>query len=178
MSFAALSTVIAVFENIITMTVELGNWSRKKSLLVNLVLIFVLSVPAILGFNVLSGIHPMGGTSTIMDAEDFLVSSNILPLGSLTYVLFCVRKNGWGWDAFLNEVNTGSGSKLPAWIRGYMTYALPALVCLIYLKGYYDTFSQKSLPVFCAWMLFAAALLALIFWASFSRKKSPSKLAK
>ena len=108
-----------------------------------------------------------------MDAEDFLVSSNILPLGSLTYVLFCVRKNGWGWDAFLNEVNTGSGSKLPAWIRGYMTYALPALVCLIYLKGYYDTFSQKSLPVFCAWMLFAAALLALIFWASFSRKNLP-----
>ena len=178
MSFAALSTVIAVFENIITMTVELGNWSRKKSLLVNLVLLFVLSVPAILGFNVLSGIHPMGGTSTIMDAEDFLVSSNILPLGSLTYVLFCVRKNGWGWNAFLNEVNTGSGSKLPAWVRGYMTYALPALVCLIYLKGYYDTFSQKSLPVFCAWMLFAAALLVLIFWASFSHKKSPSKLAK
>ena len=96
----ALSTVIAVFENIITMTVELGSWTRKKSLLVNLVLIFVLSLPAILGFNLLSGFQPFGDGSSVMDLEDFLVSYNILPLGSLIYVLFCVRKNGWGWESF------------------------------------------------------------------------------
>ena len=113
----------------------------------------------------------MGGTSTIMDAEDFLVSSNILPLGSLTYVLFCVRKNGWGWDAFLNEVNTGSGSKLPAWIRGYMTYALPALVCLIYLKGYYDTFAPKGTLLLCIWMCVALLFVLFIGYLAFGHSR-------
>ncbi len=98
MSFAALSTVIAVFENIITMSVELWDWSRKKSLIVNLVMILVLTMPAVFGFNLLKNIQPMGAGSTIMDLENFLVSSNLLPLGSLVGVLFCVRKNGWGWE--------------------------------------------------------------------------------
>ncbi|MCI5910138.1 MAG: sodium-dependent transporter [Oscillospiraceae bacterium] len=175
MSFAALSTVIAVFENIITMTVELGNWSRKKSAIINLAAIFVLSIPAILGFNVLSSVQPLGKGTTIMDLEDFLVSSNLLPLGSLVVVLFCVRKNGWGWDDFRNEVNTGKGKHLPNALRLYITYVVPALICIIYLKGYYDTFSGKSLPIFIFWMIFAVLLLGLIFWASFSKKKAVIK---
>ena len=178
MSFAALSTVIAVFENIITMTVELGSWTRKKSLLVNLVLIFVLSLPAILGFNLLSGFQPFGDGSSVMDLEDFLVSYNILPLGSLIYVLFCVRKNGWGWEKFLAEVNEGTGTKLPAWLRGYMAYVVPTLICLIYLKGYYDMFAGKGTGVLLGWMAFAVLLLAVIFWVCFSTGKKPAVKAE
>lgn len=163
--------MIAVFENIITMTVELGSWSRKKSLLVNLVLIFVLSLPAILGYNLLSGFQPFGDNSTIMDLEDFLVSYNILPLGSLIFVLFCVRKNGWGWNHFLKEANTGAGLSVPGWIRGYMTYVVPLLICLIYLKGYYDMFAAKGWLVLAAWMCVAVGLLALIFWICFAAGK-------
>ncbi len=163
MSFAALSTVIAVFENIITMTVELKNWSRKKALLLNLGLIFILSLPAILGFNVLSGFQPFGEGTGVMDLEDFLVSYNILPLGSLTYVLFCVRKNGWGWNHFLAEVNTGTGARVPTWIRRYITYVVPALIVLIYLKGYYDMFSGSGWLILCAWMCLAIVLLGIIF---------------
>lgn len=92
MSFAALSTIIAVFEEILAFFMDIGGWSRKKAVGVNFVLITVLSLPAILGFNVLSGIQPLGEGSNIMDMEDFLVSSNLLPLGSLVFVLFCVRK--------------------------------------------------------------------------------------
>ncbi|WP_295213869.1 sodium-dependent transporter [Ruminococcus sp.] len=175
MSFAALSTVIAVFENIITMTVELGSWSRKKSLLVNLVLIFALSLPAILGFNLLSGFQPFGDGSTVMDLEDFLVSYNILPLGSLTFVLFCVRKNGWGWNNFLEEVNTGTGRRVPKWIRGYLTYVVPTLICLIYLKGYYDMFATKGWLVLSAWMCLAVVLLGLIFWICSAAGKRQTK---
>ena len=171
MSFAALSTVIAVFENIITMSVELWNWSRKKSLLMNLVLIFVLTIPAVFGFSSLSGIHPLGGGTTIMDFEDFLVSSNILPLGSLVCVLFCVKKNGWGWENFIAEANMGEGRHIPNSIRTYMTYAVPALIAFIYLKGYYDTFSDRSLPVLCFWMAVAVVLLTLVLLAAFTTSK-------
>ena len=171
MSFAALSTVIAVFENIITMSVELWDWSRKKSLIVNLVMILVLTMPAVFGFNLLKNIQPMGAGSTIMDLEDFLVSSNLLPLGSLVGVLFCVRKNGWGWENFIKEANTGKGKHIPNWLRSYMAYVVPALICFIYLKGYYDTFSSRSLPVLIGWMCFAVILLVLIFWATFSKSK-------
>ena len=171
MSFAALSTVIAVFENIITMSVELWDWSRKKSLIVNLVMILVLTMPAVFGFNLLKNIQPMGAGSTIMDLEDFLVSSNLLPLGSLVGVLFCVRKNGWGWENFIKEANTGKGKHIPDGLRSYMSYVVPALICFIYLKGYYDTFSNRSLPVLIGWMCFAVILLVLIFWATFSKSK-------
>lgn len=118
----------------------------------NLVLIFVLSLPAILGFNLLSGFQPFGDGSSVMDLEDFLVSYNILPLGSLVYVLFCVRKNGWGWEKFLAEVNEGTGLKLPGWLRGYMAYVVPTLICLIYLKGYYDMFAGKGTGTLIGWM--------------------------
>ena len=127
---------------------DIGGWSRKKAVGVNFVLITVLSLQAILGFNVLSGIQPLGEGSNIMDMEDFLVSSNLLPLGSLVFVLFCVRKNGWGFENFLKEANKGEGIKFPHWIRLYMQYILPLIVVIIYLKGYYDMFSGKSTAVF------------------------------
>ena len=140
MSFAALSTIIAVFENIISFGIDLWGWSRKKSVLVNLVLIILLSVPCVLGFNVLSGLHPLGGSSNIMDFEDFIVSNNLLPLGSLVYLLFCVTRYGWGWDNFIAEANAGKGAKFPKWIRPYVTFILPVIILFIFVQGYISKF--------------------------------------
>ena len=173
MSFAALSTIIAVFENIIAMFMDMCSWSRKKSVAVNFVLITALSMPAILGFNLLSNIQPLVEGSSIMDLEDFLVSSNLLPLGSLAFVMFCVRKNGWGFENFIKEANHGDGIKFPHWIRLYMQYILPVIVTIIYLKGYYDTFKSKGTAMLVGWFIFAAFLLAVIFGISIftGRKK-------
>ena len=173
MSFAALSTIIAVFENIVAMFMDMAGWSRKKSVAVNFILITALSMPAILGFNLLSNIQPLGEGSTIMDLEDFLVSSNLLPLGSLVFVMFCVRKNGWGFENFIKEANKGDGIKFPHWIRLYMQYILPIIVTIIYLKGYYDTFKNKGTGLLIFWMCFACALLLVIFTISIftGRKK-------
>ena len=118
MSFAALSTVLAVFENILACCRDLFGWSRKKACLINCILMLILSLPCALGFNVLSGIHPMGGTSTFLDLEDFLVSNLILPIGSLIFLLFSVSKRGWGWENFLAEANAGKGPKVKNWMRG------------------------------------------------------------
>ena len=173
MSFAALSTIIAVFENIIAMFMDMCSWCRKKCVGVNFVLITALSLPAILGFNLLSNIQPLGEGSSIMDLEDFLVSSNLLPLGSLAFVMFCVRKNGWGFENFIKEANHGDGIKFPHWIRLYMQYILPVIVTIIYLKGYYDTFKSKGTAMLVGWFIFAAFLLAVIFGISIftGRKK-------
>lgn len=173
MSFAALSTVIAVFENILSFYMDIAGWERKKAVGLNIVLISLLSLPAVLGFNVLSGIQPLGQGSTIMDAEDFLVSYNLLPLGSMTFVLFCIRKNGWGYKNFLAEVNTGAGKKIPASgaLQFYMTYLLPFIIAIVYLKGYYDMFKTQELPILIGWMIFAVALLALIFGVTFRKPK-------
>ena len=130
MSFAALSTIIAVFENIISFGIDLWGWTRKKSVLVNLVLILVLSLPCVLGFNVWSGIAPLGAGSTIQDLEDFIVSNNLLPLGSLLYLLFCTSRYGWGWDNFIAEADAGKGIKFPKWARFYVSYILPLIVLL------------------------------------------------
>lgn len=140
MSFAALSTIIAVFENIISYALDLWNWSRKKAVLVNIAIIIILSLPCVLGFNLLSGIQPMGPGSNIMDIEDFIVSNNLLPLGSLVYLLFCVSKYGWGWKNFLTEANTGKGMKFPKWIRFYVTFILPLIVLAIFVQGYLAKF--------------------------------------
>lgn len=171
MAFAALSTVIAVCENIISFYMDMLEWKRKKAVIVNVVAIIVLSMPAVLGYNVLSGFQPLGEGSTIMDLEDFLVSYNILPLGGLIFVLFCVKKNGWGFFNFLEEANTGVGKKLPNWLRYYMTYVLPAIIVAVYLKGYYDTFAKRGTVVLAGWMAFAFILLALIFGISFYQGK-------
>ena len=109
MSFAALSTVIAVFENIISFAIDLWGWSRKKAILVNLVVILVLSMPCVLGFNVLSSIQPLGAGTTIQDLEDFIISNNLLPIGSVLYLLFCTSRYGWGWKNFIAEADAGKG---------------------------------------------------------------------
>ncbi len=128
MSFAALSTVLAVFELIIACCMDLFGWSRKKACLMNFILMCILSLPCVLGFNVLSGIHPLGGSSTILDLEDYIVSNIILPVGSLIFVLFCTSRYGWGWDKFVAEANEGKGLKVAKWMRPYMTYVLPLIV--------------------------------------------------
>ena len=138
MSFAALSTVIAVFENIISFAMDLWNWTRKKAVLVNIVAVTILSIPCVLGFNVWSDVSILG--FGIMDFEDFMVSNNLLPLGSLVYLFFCVSKYGWGWDNFMAEVNQGKGMKFPKWIRIYVTYILPLIVLFIFVQGYISKF--------------------------------------
>ena len=140
MAFAALSTVLAVFENIICCGMELTGCSRRKSSLVNLVLIIALSMPCVLGYNLWAwdGFAVFGGA--VLDFEDFLVSNLFLPLGSLVYLLFCVTKYGWGWDNYKKEVNTGKGLKMHDWMRGYLTYVLPVIVLFIFAFGIYDKF--------------------------------------
>ena len=169
MSFAALSTVIAVFENIISFYMDMKGMERRQAVRINIVLITLLSIPAVLGFNLLSGIQPMGAGSTIMDLEDFLVSSNLLPLGSMVFVMFCMKKNGWGWNSFLQEVNTGAGRAFPGAVvlRLYMTYILPLIIVVVYLKGYYDIFKEKGTVSLIGWMTFAVALLVgivVVMW--------------
>lgn len=138
--FAALSTVIAVFENILAWWMDLKGWSRKKAVAVNCLLILLLSLPCVLGFNVLSGVQPLGEGSTVMDLEDFIVSNNILPLGSLIYLLFCTSKRGWGWKNFTAEANAGNGLRFPKWIRIYVSYILPLIVLAIFIQGYIAKF--------------------------------------
>ncbi len=140
MSFAALSTIIAVFENIISFAMDKWNWSRRKAVLVNLILILVLSIPCVLGFNVLSGFQPLGAGTTIQDLEDFLISDNLLPIGSVVYLLFCVSKRGWGWKNFLQEANTGNGLKFPSSVRWYAKWILPLIVFIIFIFGYWNKF--------------------------------------
>ena len=138
--FAALSTIIAVFENLISFCMDKWNWSRKKGVLVNLVGVLVLSMPCVLGYNLWAwdGFAVFGGA--VLDFEDFLVSNLFLPLGSLVYLLFCVSRYGWGWDNYKKEVNTGKGMKIHDWMRGYLTYGLPVIVLFIFAFGIYDKF--------------------------------------
>ena len=141
MSFAALSTVIAVFENIISFAIDLWGWSRRKAILVNLVLILVLSMPCVLGFNVWSAIQPLGAGTTIQDLEDFIISNNLLPIGSVLYLLFCTRRYGWGWKNFIAEADEGKGVKFPKWARFYVTYILPIIVVAILIISYVQKFA-------------------------------------
>lgn len=140
MTFAALSTIIAVFQNIIQYARDLWNWPLWKSVLINGVVLIVLSIPCVLGLTDWSS-FTIGGKN-IMDIEDFLVSNNILPLGSMVYLLFCVTRYGWGWDNFLREANTGKGMKFPSGkgIRFYLTYILPLIVLVIFVQGYMGIF--------------------------------------
>lgn len=140
MSFAALSTIIAVFENIISFGMDLFHWSRKKSVMIHLILILVLSLPCALGFNVLNFIQPLGVGTTIQDLEDFLVTYNFLPLGSLAYLIFCTSRYGWGFKNFLGEVNTGKGISFPKWTYCYLKYILPLIIIFIFVQGYWSFF--------------------------------------
>ena len=140
MSFAALSTVFAIFENIICMIMEMFGVSRKKSCLINLFVIFLTSVPCALGFNEWSWswLKVFGGS--ILDFEDFLVSNLMLPIGALCYLIFCTRDCGWGWNNYFKEVNAGRGLAVQPWMRGYLTYVLPFIIIFIILYGLWEKF--------------------------------------
>ena len=135
MVFAALSTVLAVFENIVSMCMDEFGWSRKKACFINIPLMILLSLPCALGSNLLSGFQPLGAGSQVLDLEDFIVSNLMLPLGSLTFLLFCVTRIGWGWDNFVTEANQGTGMKIRNWMRPYMTYVLPFIIILIFVMN-------------------------------------------
>jgi NSS family neurotransmitter:Na+ symporter len=122
-----------------TITSEMFGWDHKKNVLYNLIGMLVLSLPCALGFNVWSFIQPMGAGTTIQDLEDFIVSNNLLPLGSLFYVLFCTAKNGWGWDAFLEEANAGNGIAFSHKIKFYCSVILPLIILIIFIQGYITT---------------------------------------
>ena len=134
MTFAAFSTVLAVFENIVCCVGELTLWSRKKACLICCVGIFLLSLPCLLGYNLWSGVRPIAGHD-ILDSEDFMVSNVMLPLGSALFVLFCTVRYGWGWKNFMAEANEGTGLKVAQWMRPYMTYVLPVIVLVIFIIG-------------------------------------------
>ena len=140
MSFAALSTIIAVFENIISFAMDLWGWERKKAVVFNVILILILSMPCVLGFNIWSDFAPLGAGSTVQDLEDFIVSNNLLPLGSLLYLLFCTSRYGWGWDNFIAEADAGVGLKFPKAIRFYVSYILPLLILFIFITGWWQKF--------------------------------------
>lgn len=133
MTFASFSTVIAVFENLQANAIDNFGWSRKKASLINCAFILVASVPCVLGFNLWSGVTPLG--KGILDFEDFLVSNLMLPLGSLVYLLFCVTKWGWGYDKYLKEANKGEGLKMPRWLKPYFQFVVPVLILFILIQG-------------------------------------------
>ncbi len=138
--FAAFSTVLAVFENIIAMMMDLTGFSRKKTCLLCCPLMLVLCLPCVLGFNVLSNITPLGAGSNLMDLEDFIVSNVLLPVGSLVFAVFCTAKFGWGWKNFKAEANEGNGLKVQNWMRVYMTYILPLIIFALFVVGIWDKF--------------------------------------
>lgn len=143
MTFAALSTIVAVFENIISFSIDLFGFRRKKAVWINVIAIVVLSMPCVLGFNAWSSFAPLGAGSTIQDLEDFIVSNNLLPLGSMVYLLFCTSRYGWGWKNFTAEADAGKGLKFPKWSRVYVSYILPVIVLFIFVMGYYQKFFRK-----------------------------------
>lgn len=128
LTFAALSTVFAVFENIIACVMDMTGLSRPLTCIICLVGIFVLSLPCVFGFNIWSGFQPFGEGSSVLDLEDFIVSNLLLPIGSFVFCIFCVSKFGWGWDNFIEEANIGKGWKIKKWMKVYMKYILPLLL--------------------------------------------------
>ena len=135
MNFAALSTIIAVFENIVSFSIDLLSWSRKKSVIVNFIIIVIGSIPCAIGFSVLSGFQPFGAGSAVLDLLDFLVSNVIMPFGSLVFLFFCTKKIGWGWKNFISEANAGKGMKFPEKTRFYVSWILPIIVIFIFISG-------------------------------------------
>ena len=134
MTFASFSTVIAVFENIMSFAMDMFGWSRNKTAIINCIIILIASIPCVLGYNVWSDLHLIGGRD-VLDSEDFLVSNLLLPLGSLIYLLFCVTKWGWGFDNYIEEVNTGSGLKMSRKLKPYFQFVLPVLILFILIQG-------------------------------------------
>ncbi len=142
MSFAALSTVITVFESILSCWMDKWNVSRKKVCIINCIAMIILSMPCVLGFNILSGVQPLGEGSTILDLEDFIVSNILLPVGSIIMTIFCTSKYGWGFDKYFAEANTGKGIKLQKWMRIYMKWILPVLIAVLIVQGIITVFAK------------------------------------
>lgn len=140
MSFAAMSTVVAVFEHIIACAMDRLGWSRRKACAANMLGIFVLSLPCALGFNLWSGFAPLGPGSVVLDLEDFVLSNNLLPIGAIIYLIFCTSKGGWGWDNFIREADMGRGVKFPAGMRFYLSYIAPVIMLAVLIMGYYEKF--------------------------------------
>ena len=134
MTFASFSTIIAVFENIMSFCMDMFGWCRKKAALVNCAIILIASMPCVLGYNVWSNLHLIGGRD-VLDSEDFIVSNLLLPLGSLVYLLFCVTKWGWGFDKYIEEANTGKGLKVAKALKPYFKFVLPVLILIIFIQG-------------------------------------------
>ena len=134
MTFASFSTVIAVFENLMSFGMDTLGWSRKKAAVVNCAFVLVASLPCVLGYNVWSSLHLIGGRD-VLDSEDFLVSNLLLPLGSLVYLLFCVTKWGWGFENYQAEANTGKGLQVKGWMKYYLRFVLPVLILVILIEG-------------------------------------------
>ena len=141
MSFAALSTVVAVFENIAACFMDRFGWSRHIAVGVMGIGIFILSIPCALGFNAWSSFQPLGPGSGVLDLEDFILSDNMLPIGSIIYLLFCVSRYGWGWDKFIAEADMGEGAKFPKKLRFYFTYVVPVIMLVILIAGYMNKFA-------------------------------------
>ena len=134
MTFASFTTVISVFENLISNCIDMFGWGRKKAVVANCVFILLASMPCLLGYNVLSGVHLIGGRD-VLDTEDFLVSNLLLPLGSLVYLLFCTTRWGWGFDNYLAEANAGEGLKLSPKLKPFFQFVLPVLILVIFFSG-------------------------------------------
>lgn len=140
LSFASLTTVIAVFENIISYSADVWGMPRRRATALHALGMWICSLPCALGFNLLAFVQPLGKGSTILDFEDFLISNNILPLGGLLFLLFCCHKRGWGWDNFLAEADQGQGLKFPRCLRVYLTWILPGMILLLFAAGYVEKF--------------------------------------
>ncbi|WP_167958105.1 sodium-dependent transporter [Anaerosporobacter faecicola] len=140
MAFASLSTVIAVFENLMSSCMDLWGFSRKKSAILNGIFMCFASMPCVLGFNLLSEFQPLGAGTTILDLEDFIVSNLLLPIGSLIFTLFCVSRYGWGFENYRKEVNEGKGLKIPRFLRGYCRFVLPVIIIVVILNGLLSVF--------------------------------------
>ena len=142
MAFAAMTTLIAVFENIISYWMDSHGWTRRKAVLINMFLLMILALPCILGYSTFTSFTPLGAGTSVLDLEDFLISSTITPLGSLLLVLFCSHAFGWGWKGFKAEADEGKGLKFPSWLRIYVKWILPLVILVLFIKGYWDIFSK------------------------------------
>lgn len=140
LTFAAMTTIIAVFENIMAFTIDEWGWGRKKAALINGVVVFILSLPCDLGFGPWSSFAPLGKHTVILDLEDFILSYNLLPIGALVFVLFCTSSSGWGWNNFIKEADTGKGIKFPKRLKPYVIYVLPLIILLVLIKGWMSAF--------------------------------------
>jgi len=140
MSFAALSTVIGAFENIVSYWIDVWGWDRARASWINCGALILLSVPTVLGFNAWSGFEPLGPGTTVLELKDMIVSTTLLPIGALVFLFFTTSRYGWGWDNFLAEANTGRGLKLTGWARFYISWILPLIIIVVFVRGYWDLF--------------------------------------